>query len=265
MRSAGHGVAAVNGRRANASAPVQFFFLLQAEIAGRNWPWASLFKGNILPTTLVWSSFCIWLLSYATALGCKTEIKENAKFSVPLPFHFDVVSRFMEWDGCSHSSLFIHKWFLKSVFIHPPARQCIYLWQMELYWFDWESWLETVPSKLDYSGLILNLGFLHSDPRMGPDAGFCPQCLNLTLREHQDSSLGRMNVRMREHIVCLRGWDRVTRWGGATCSGMFTWICHCIYIKKLFFLFCNFVLFFDFEKANKKFYYMSLIIWLKSN
>lgn len=90
-------------------------------------------------------------------------------------------------------------------------------------------WLGVLIGNRDSSGLILNLGFLRSDPRTDPGAGFCPQCLNRTLREHQDSSLGRMNVRMREHIVCLRGWDRVTRWGGATCSGMFTWICHCIY------------------------------------
>lgn len=93
----------------------------------------------------------------------------------------------------------------------------------------------------DYSGLILNsrncipwpferkqIWFPHQHLRVHPDAGFCPQCLNLTLWEHQDSSVGCMNVCMREHILCLRGWDRVTRWGGATSSGMFTWICHCI-------------------------------------
>lgn len=223
--------------------PSSVHFSSEPRLLGETVLGASLFKVNILPTTLVRSSFCIWLLSYTTrfiltALGCK-KTQENAKFSFPPPSLR--CGFWVYWMTWLFSLLPLHPQVISEISVYFP-HQCIYLWQMELYWFDWESWLETVSSKFfDYSGFILNsrdcipwpferkqIWFPHQDLRVDPDAGFCPQCLNLTLWEHRDSSVGRMNVCMREHIMCLRGWDRVTRWGGATSSGMFTWICHCI-------------------------------------
>lgn len=59
-----------------------------------------------------------------------------------------------------------------------------------------------------------------------------------------------VNVWASERFVCIPGWDRVTN--EATCSGK---LVVSLEFAAVYILFCNFVLFFEFEKANKKFYY----------